>query len=411
VTSGLEHYWALDETSGALAVDSVGGWESPVIGDPEDDTIVSGWIGNGRDLGAVVPFAAIELWNDVPDPEYVFERWTFGAAFRLPVGYVGGTDLYYSESATTWLWVYVEPGGGQVHALAGEELNYTRVTWTLPEGTLFDDAWHLVHVTGNGTTIRLFVDGEERDAEPGEYEFRPKSDGDGSPTLGWDFGGILDEAQIWSRAIAVGEHAVMWDGGEGLSAIEYAESIVRVVPEGIDGVVLIPRYYCDIEDGILPPLRVPIRSWQATVQKDRASYVQAVVPGIDRFIDDIEMRDSPEFVIRRSSVFPDGTEQGLFELARAPMTLEANTGWLNNTGTLTGYAQMEPPVNPLTRVLSGARSVASSGLGNQRVRARLDFVVRPGDIVNANGVIFEVAYINFYVTDTDEYMDLGSRAL
>lgn len=406
--AGLEHYWSLDEATGASVTDSVGGWVSPVIGDPGDATISAGWIEGGRDLGAVSPFAAIELWDDDPDEDYVFDRWTFGAAFKLPEAYAGGLDLYYSESETTWLWVYLGAGGTSMRAMVGDGgLNYEAV-WELPEGSLLDDAFHLVHVTGNESEIRLMVDGVQRAVVEHGLPFRPKSGGDTAPTLGWDFGGVVDEVQIWSRAIAESEHFAMWDGE--VAAVDYAESIVRAVPEGIDDLVLLPRYFCDIEDGVLPPLRVPIRSWQATIQRDRASYVQVVIPSIGRWLEQIQQYDHPEFVIRRGNVLPDGSMLDEFELARAPMSLQADQGWLNHTGMMTGYAAPDPPVSQLVRTLRSVRSLSTSG-DTVRARAALDFVVRPGDTVIADGVAFEVAYINFYVTDFDEYMDLGSRDL
>lgn len=411
MTAGLIHYWPLDETVGAVAVDVVGGWNSPVIGDPGDLTIAAGWLGNGRDLGAVSPAAAIELWDGLADPDYVFERWSFGLAFKAPLAYVGGTDLYYSESTTTWLWVYLEAGGTGITAMVGDGLNFHTLTWTLPAGDFFDDIFHLVHVTHSQGTLRLFVDGEERATEAATYSFRPKSGGDTAPTLGWDFAGTLDEVQIWERAIALSEHVDMWNGGAGVGALTHAESVQRAIPTELEGLLLTPRYYCDIEDGVLPPLRVRMTSWQATIQKDRASYLQAAIPNIGKWIDAIQERVDPEFVIRRGNVKPDGTLTEEFEIARAPLTLTTNTGWLRDTGTFVGYAYLDPPVNPIQRVLKNARSLSSTD-ATLRLRATLDYLIRPGDeaIVN-EATSFEVAYINYYVTGNDEYMDIGSRAL
>jgi len=98
------------------------------------------------------------------------------------------------------------------------------------------------------------------------------------------------------------------------------------------------------------------------------------------------------------------------ELARAPLNdVRVDSGPTNVTMTISGYSQVPVPGTFLNRTLNNVRSESISG--GFRVRSDLDFFLRPGHQATSRGTTFTVSYINYYVNASDEYMDVGERAL
>lgn len=154
-------------------------------------------------------------------------------------------------------------------------------------------------------------------------------------------------------------------------------------------------------------VRVPVSSWQATLQVDAASYVQCVIPAATAWMAAIAA--ATEFVVRRRAVVPGGPTIE-YEMARAPaQTIRFDRGPQRQTCTLSGYVQApagDPGATP--RALRGVRSV-SSGAGGVRVRCAPDWLLRPGNVATYDGQQIQVAYINYYHTATDSYCDVGER--
>jgi hypothetical protein len=161
-------------------------------------------------------------------------------------------------------------------------------------------------------------------------------------------------------------------------------------------------------------VRVPISSWQATLQTDAACYVQCVVPACTDWVDDIVT--ATEFVISRSARLTDGGAIE-YEMARSPIAaggLSFAQGTRNHTATISGYpdaltASDSPPVVQ-DRTLTGVRTVTDSGGGSIRVRADIDWLLRPGMRAYYGATEILVDFINYYVPGNDQYMDVGERA-
>lgn len=177
---------------------------------------------------------------------------------------------------------------------------------------------------------------------------------------------------------------------------------------------VVTRYVLDL---VTPAglVRVPMSSWQATLQTGRSNYVQAVVPAVGDWVDSINA--ATEFVVSRVAVLPGG---GLleYEMVRGPVEQASfSRGPSRFTCTLSGYstgfAVDEDPPAVYDRELAGVRSI-SSGTGGMRVRSSIDWLLRPGHRAFADGSPFVVAYINYYVAvqdggSGDAYMDAGER--
>lgn len=160
-----------------------------------------------------------------------------------------------------------------------------------------------------------------------------------------------------------------------------------------------------------PPVTVPISSWQATLQVDRSHYVQCVIPAVDPYVATIaERQNAEEFIISRVAV--DRGSEIEVELARAPIqTTSLARGPTNYTCTLAGFSEgAAAPEAPRVRVLQEIRSINVSAQGKFRVRAAIDWFLRPGDTATAGDTQFTADYINYYSTSAGEsYMDVGDR--
>jgi hypothetical protein len=158
-------------------------------------------------------------------------------------------------------------------------------------------------------------------------------------------------------------------------------------------------------------VRVPIGSWQATLQTDRESYAQVVVPALAEI--DGTVTDATEFAVVRAAATISG-QPIEFELVRCPVeTIALAQGAANYTATLSGYtdpftADPNPPAG-YDRQLTGVRTVFTYSSG-MRVRCAIDWLLQPGQRAYWDTTPILVAYINYYVGGGDAYMDVGDRA-
>ena len=153
-------------------------------------------------------------------------------------------------------------------------------------------------------------------------------------------------------------------------------------------------------------VRVPISSFNATLKTGTTNYVQVVVPAAAAWESTIAA--ATQMVISR--IVQIGGAPFTYAMATAPVTTKrSDRSPTTLTYTLSGYAPGNPvdpnPPAGTNRTLTGVRSVTTgSGI---RARADIDFILRPGDRAFANGVEIIVTYINYYVNNTDAYMDAG----
>ena len=83
-------------------------------------------------------------------------------------------------------------------------------------------------------------------------------------------------------------------------------------------------------------VRVPISSWQATLQTAVKNYVQCVIPACADYVDSINA--ATEFVIYRRAELPTG-DAVEYEMARAPLgTAQYSRGPQRYTCVISGYS-------------------------------------------------------------------------
>lgn len=161
-------------------------------------------------------------------------------------------------------------------------------------------------------------------------------------------------------------------------------------------------------------VRVPMTSWQATLQVENQCYARCTVPGADAWLDTLE--EATSFIIYRSAQLPSGAVIEA-EIVTAPLdTLQIDRGPINNTASLSGYfpayEEDDDPDPQFDRVLTGIRSSSSYESG-VRVRSEIDWTLRPAQRAFYGEASFIVSYMNLYATCykdyADAYMDVGER--
>lgn len=232
----------------------------------------------------------------------------------------------------------------------------------------------------------------------------------------YGIGGHLSDGGLPSAPsfIAV-KGAVSWLSDAGLPSP--LEGAVYTDPTPFIDPTAAVRYVMDLVVGG-ELVRVPISSWQATLQTDSSGYVQCVVPACSDWLDTINAAD--EFVISRVGTLYPAYGGGVAEgpLARGPVqTVQVSRGATNYSAVISGYIDAEPEENDpdaiYDRELTDVRSISTYG---ETITARcgIDWLLRPGQRAVYGSVNFVVNYINYYVTSyassIDAYMDVGHRS-
>lgn len=151
-------------------------------------------------------------------------------------------------------------------------------------------------------------------------------------------------------------------------------------------------------------VRVPIRSWQATLRTDAQSYVQCVVPSVSGWTSEI-IAATAFSISRYADIFGVRLEEIMAESDIGQR--QFSQGPTNHSCVLSGYTSAFVPTgSPSSRQLSDVRSVSTSA-AETRIRAAIDWLLRPGDTAAYGSHEFVVSYINYYALQDDAYMDVG----
>lgn len=170
------------------------------------------------------------------------------------------------------------------------------------------------------------------------------------------------------------------------------------------------KYVMDITtpDGTV---RVPISSWQATLQTEGQCYVQCVVPACSPYVDDLN--DATAFAIFRRVVLASGYAVEGWMAGAEITNLQFARGSANYSATVSGYSDAftadDDPPESLDRVMTGVRMIASSN-GVSRASCDIDWLLRPGMRAYVDEDPLLVGWINYYVNESGEYMDVGESS-
>lgn len=161
----------------------------------------------------------------------------------------------------------------------------------------------------------------------------------------------------------------------------------------------------------LPDLPLRISSWQATIQTGRSNYIQCVVPASLETVAEIAARRRGVIVITRTARLANG-QMVEREMVRSRYSnLYLNEGPRRRSVVLNGWSPALAEAAG-SADLYGVQTISDSD-GGLRVRAAIDWSLRPGMTARFMGREMTVAYINYYVgTERNAltgFMDVGSR--
>lgn len=155
-----------------------------------------------------------------------------------------------------------------------------------------------------------------------------------------------------------------------------------------------------------PDIVVKISSWQATANSDgKLDYLQAVIPAAFGLIDQIAARQDAEIIINKGYRFTNEVEL-VDEFIRANFeSFQYDRGPINFTCTVSGYSNSGSPQSG-ERELKQIRAISLRN-GKYRVRSAIDLFLRPGMNAVANGQLFKVGTINYYVAGNDRFCEVS----
>jgi hypothetical protein len=233
ITTGLVSYWKLDDGSGTTAKDSAGSNDGTLKGDA---TWAEGWLGGAVQLDGdddYVDCGHGTVFNTVCRDVITLAAWVkadpalgpdWGGIIMRGYGYLfGDVDPY-----DTFAMYYHRP-----NERLGFKTNSTAPEWMAsPDNSataLFDGEWHHTASVYDGAEKVIYLDAEEivREAATGRIGI---GEGDGRVFLGGgrdvepmviEFGGLIDEARIYDRALTQEEIVAVM---ENIESLPYAGS-------------------------------------------------------------------------------------------------------------------------------------------------------------------------------------------
>jgi hypothetical protein len=205
--TNLGAFWHLDESTGTVAVDSSGNANNGAI---DGAAHIAGRFGNALQFDGIDDKVLIARSDSLEPAAVTVEGWVRAATSPGQFRYIIEQGAQGCLAASYGL--YTGEGGG----LAFYVSTANGTAWTISpavSAAIWDGAWHHVAGTYDGAVVRLYVDGVEA--------------GTGTPTtittIGYGlpspdgllgtfggtcplaYGGDLDEARVWGRAMSAQE--------------------------------------------------------------------------------------------------------------------------------------------------------------------------------------------------------------
>ncbi len=243
VTTGASVTGSLLARNGAVTLDSNLITSAFVVCTPPPTNLVSWWPGNGNandirgtnngtlvngttfatgKVGQAFSFDGVDDFVDVPnnanlEPQALTVDFWFNSASP-------GTNAYLLSkgAATCQFGSYSFNNAGTGGGLAFDvTINGSLIRSPISSPTVFDGMWHLAAGTYNGKTVRLFIDGVEVGTgtlAPGSITYGLATTnnltfGRYNGTCILSYAGLLDEIEIFNRALSLTEIQTIFDAG------------------------------------------------------------------------------------------------------------------------------------------------------------------------------------------------------
>lgn len=210
-SSGLIHYWAMNEASGSRA-DSVGSQTLDQASTPPSSTGKSGncvafsW--NGSSYGRL---DTVDSGSNISIPS------AFSIAFWLKIDVGGQRSLSaYGRTVTDLFNVGTAPVSPYTTELIVSYNEEGQLFGTIAE----DSEWRHCVITGSGSTITVYLDGSQNAQDTmatltfSDWDYFVIEADNQAAMSGT--AAYIDEVGIWNRALTSQEVTDLWNGGAGL---------------------------------------------------------------------------------------------------------------------------------------------------------------------------------------------------
>jgi hypothetical protein len=332
--------------------------------------------------------------------------------------------------------------------------NFVNVETLEVTDAITDADTHMVALVGNGTGMTLYLDGGNSIGSL-TYGFAPNgTPPDWELTIGgvkngpanYDFTGAKQMAQVsvfdkvitpaqlndlYTAATSVAidgdlqigdplSNDTLFDAFRGpppvdaeleIDSVLESQSFVSSMFSNFAGsVIASPKKFVAVITGT-PELEIPVSSWQSTLQVGELDFVQCVIPGAESVAAELSARQGSEQIAVRQ-VLQTLNGEVITEMARAPLsTVILYEGPNRFTATVSGYSENDSSTSTGSIfTLTGIRQKTTTVNGSYRVRCDIDWELRPGQEVSADGTNFTVDFINYFVSSNGlAYMDVGTR--
>jgi len=221
-SADLVGHWPFDEGTGSTAADIISGNDATFTDDP---IWTAGVMGDALELDGAGDYLTIANSEIVK----LRSTGTYSVAIWINVqNTTTGVILYHGLGCSTWASWFLGVGGGEPDATQDPETLKFGVrtanggAYTSADTPLTGDVWMHVTATYDGSTVRLYVDGEEVSTldvalpyDSGENLLIGGDSGCGGRQ--W-FSGMIDELQIYDHALSDKEVQSLFKGAPGLAS-------------------------------------------------------------------------------------------------------------------------------------------------------------------------------------------------
>lgn len=324
-------------------------------------------------------------------------------------------------------WIRMHPGNSGLEAAVGNA--YFDIS-SLPLSQ-----WNHIALTRSSGTARFFLNGAVSDSGSATYSIDSTDDlyiarnpvNSAEELVGYLEEILIDDTALWAGAFTPESGGISTapsplSGPDITGTIENSGLVSAPSPLAPAAVSAAADYTHLLDESsvrfvmdLTTPsgtVRVPISSWQGTLQTENSNYLQCVVPACGDYLDDINV--ATDFTVYMTGDLTNGGSVQQMLATSTLDTLATNRGATNWTATLSGYtagfALQDSPPPEFDRTMTGIRSTSTSGAGT-RARCSLDWLLKPGHRAYLDETTSIVtAYVNYYVNANDRYMDIGERS-
>jgi hypothetical protein len=202
--SGLVAYWKLDEPSSPSADSSMSGYTGTWQNGPTFTT----------DHPALMPYTDAGAMSFNGSNQFI----NMGSPAGLPTGYAPRTLCGWGKASNTaggWRWIaaYGSPSGSQAMFIGmnGTTLDGGAYGDDLEVPNFWDNNWHFIALTYDGTTAKLYADGNLVASDTRNWNLVPYECliGEQVNNAGEYWNGEIDDVRIYNRALSAAEIAAL----------------------------------------------------------------------------------------------------------------------------------------------------------------------------------------------------------